>query len=76
MAREAYVKILLDESGELIGVEAGGKTYEAEDVGHDRKNKVPKKVKEGWDLKLVKVWHNSPCCVQMGTKIVCWPPCI
>lgn len=76
MALKAYMQILLDESGELIGVKVGDKEFEAVDVGHDIRNKVPKKIKEGWDLKLLKIWHNVPCCVQMGTKIVCWPPCV
>jgi hypothetical protein len=73
MATEAYVKILLDDAGELIGAERAGTFYPASEI---TKYKVPKKCKEGWSLKLMKIWHNSPCCVQIGTKEVCWPPCI
>lgn len=73
MAAEAYVKILLDESGELVGAEREGIFYPAEVV---TKHKVPRKVKEGWSVKVMTVWHNSPCCVQLGDRQICWPPCV
>ncbi len=74
MAPKAFVKILLDDTGELIGVEKDDQFFAAQEIP-DR-HKVPKKVKENWDLKILKIWHNSPCCVQLGGKQVCWPPCI
>ncbi len=73
MATEAYVKILLDKNGDLIGAEREGVFYAAAEATQD---KVPKKCKEGWSIKLMSIWHNSPCCVKLGGKQVCWPPCI
>ncbi|MHC1744735.1 MAG: hypothetical protein AB9873_17145 [Syntrophobacteraceae bacterium] len=73
MEPKAYVKVLLDEHAELIGVEKDGKFFPAEEVPE---HKVPHMVKENWDLKLMKIWHNQPCCVQVGTRRVCWPPCV
>lgn len=73
MEPKAYVKVWLDETGELIGAEKDGKFFPADEVPT---NKVPHLVKENWDLKLMKIWHNAPCCVQQGGKQVCWPPCV
>ena len=69
---KAYVKILLDDTGDLVGAELNGKFYLATDVPS---NKVPPMVQENWDMKMMSVWHNVPCCVKMGGKMVCWPPC-
>jgi hypothetical protein len=73
MEPKAYVKVLLDEKGELLGAEKDGVFYPADEVPE---HKVPHSVKEDWSLKLMKIWHNAPCCVPIGSRIVCWPPCI
>jgi hypothetical protein len=70
---KAYVKILLDETGELVGVEKDGKYYLPTEFPTD---KVPPLVKENWSMKTMTVWHNVPCCVKSGGQLVCWPPCI
>jgi hypothetical protein len=74
MEKRAYVKILLDKSGNLIGAVKDGEAHEAVELPE---GKVPSTVKEHWNLRLMKVWHhNPPCCVQLGGYTVCWPPCV
>lgn len=74
MEQKAFVKLLLDETGELIGAEKDGVFYPAEDVPQHR---VPPMIKENWNLRLMKIWHrNPPCCANIGNKLVCWPPCV
>ena len=74
MEPNAFVKVWLDEKGELIGAERDGEFYPAEVVPE---HKVPPMVQENWSLRLMKIWHrNPPCCVTIGNKLVCWPPCV
>lgn len=70
---KSYVKILLDERGDLVAVERDGKYYLPAEIPAD---KVPPHVKENWSMKMMTIWHNAPCCVKSGTQIICWPPCV
>lgn len=68
-----FAKVLLDETGELVAVEKDGKYYLPAEIPS---NKVPPTVKENWSMRIMTVWHNVPCCVMSGNKLVCWPPCV
>jgi hypothetical protein len=69
----AYVEVLLDAEGKLLGVWFENEFFEASRADTDL---VPDMVEPGWKVKLMKIWHNAPCCIQLGTQQVCWPPCI
>ncbi len=70
---KAYVKVLLDKSGELVAVEKDGKFYYPSEIPI---GKVPPMVRENWSVKHMTIWNNALCCILSGNKLICWPPCI
>jgi hypothetical protein len=70
---KSYVKVLLDDTGELVAVQMGKMFYLPSNNPND---KLPPKITKDWDLKTLTIWHNTPCCIKSGSKLICWPPCI
>ena len=73
MGKKHFYAILLDEEGEMVGVEVNGEVYDT--IKTIPPLAIPETTAPLKRLKIIKLWGNRPCCVQQGGKLVCWPPC-